>query len=308
MATKTIANSRPKDVADDKTIAEILQTYVRAEEAGLRIDATLPYDEWAQVYDFYLSLRERSKFFVGDAINFGAQRHGDRYTQAVHATGLEYSSLVNIASVCERIPIERRRPNLPFSFHEAVAFIPAQEADRILADAEKKHYTREDVRDQVAISQGKPTKAQRDAAKTGRTTKAKVTARGANEPAIIDVQATVTKGGDEPCAPTKEPLAQQQPTFTSQDAAAKSVSASNAAQPSNPAAAAKPLVLGSAAINEALAPERAEDALTIAEARLHQFVAAIPAMKAGELKPLQRRRWLTMLIPIDELIDVLQKP
>lgn len=180
-------NARPKtgtpttEMRADDEVSRTLSKRVTHSASGLTFDGATTYEEWSQCLPFYFGLRDKSKFWLGDAIIFGANKFSDRYSQAIEMTGRTRHDLINIVAVCERIAPSRRRDSLSFEHHAAVAYdIPYQEADRILKEAESKGWGREDVRDAVCRIQGKPTKAERDAIKAKK------------QPPTIDVAARVS--------------------------------------------------------------------------------------------------------------------
>ena len=79
------------------------------------------------------------------------------YAQAIEDTGLSYESLRNIVSVCTRVELSRRRDNLTFSHHEAVARLSPPEQSRWLDKAAEQGLTSKGPRAAVrAAAQGGP--------------------------------------------------------------------------------------------------------------------------------------------------------
>lgn len=169
MATKTPppAEELPETQiveVDDQT-SKIIAKRVTATTTGLIFSEETPFEEWEQIYATYSIIREKSNWFVGDCLRFG-ERFGERYAQAVHITDKSYSYLTTIVWVANQFrDLSRRHEDLPFSWHEAVAALPPQTADTILAEGKRKHWTRDDIRDAAAKARGLPTAAQKRAAK-----------------------------------------------------------------------------------------------------------------------------------------------
>lgn len=102
---------------------------------------------------------------LGDWINFGEALYGqdaydategvtaDRYDVAGRVTGLAASTLMNYASVCTRVARARRRVELPFTVHEAVAALEPEEQVEWLQRAVDEAMSREDLR--AAIREAK---------------------------------------------------------------------------------------------------------------------------------------------------------
>ena len=68
---------------------------------------------------------------------------------AILESGRAYQTLANLAWVTSKIEPERRRPNLSFAHHSAVAGLPAPEADELLDVAETENATSTDLRQMV---------------------------------------------------------------------------------------------------------------------------------------------------------------
>jgi hypothetical protein len=70
---------------------------------------------------------------------------GERMAQAVENTGLAPQTLMNYASVARRVPPERRRQSLPYSYHAVVAPLEPADQERWLTDAEAEGWTRREL-------------------------------------------------------------------------------------------------------------------------------------------------------------------
>lgn len=90
-------------------------------ECGLTLPDGLPFAEWAAVGGLIGRIRRASLWWVGDWLNYGERVYGESYAQAMDATGLDYGTLRNAAWVASRFPLSRRRDNLSFAHHQAVA-------------------------------------------------------------------------------------------------------------------------------------------------------------------------------------------
>ena len=95
----------------------------------------------------YIGRINRScSWWIGDWLVFGEGVYGERFAQALAATGLAEQTLLNRSYVCRNVPVSRRRARLPFSVHEEVASLSAREQKRGLIGAEKNNWTRADLR------------------------------------------------------------------------------------------------------------------------------------------------------------------
>src|SRR5262249_41792955 len=68
---------------------------------------------------------------------------------AVEQTGYDYQTLANDKTVARSIQLSRRRENLSWSHHEAVASLPEPEQDRLLDEAEREELTMRQLRQRV---------------------------------------------------------------------------------------------------------------------------------------------------------------
>lgn len=88
-------------------------------------------------------------FMIGDALNQGEQKYGQKYHQAAEALNMTEETLMNYASICRRIPRERRKPELPFSVHALVAKLPPTEQTQWLEKAVKHDWKRRELREKL---------------------------------------------------------------------------------------------------------------------------------------------------------------
>lgn len=94
---------------------------VEVSDVGVRFLRTPTRQEWDDLIVTLLRLRKALPFWIGDAILYGEHRWGDTYTQAIDATGRTYDTLASYVRVCKAVPLEMRRPGLPFEYHKRVA-------------------------------------------------------------------------------------------------------------------------------------------------------------------------------------------
>jgi hypothetical protein len=95
----------------------------------------------------YLGRMNRScSWWIGDWLVFGEGVYGEKFAQAVHATGLAEQTLLNRSSVCRNVARSMRRASLPFSVHAEVASLPAKEQKKWLDKAETHNWTRAELR------------------------------------------------------------------------------------------------------------------------------------------------------------------
>lgn len=77
--------------------------------------------EWSSVGRRLGHVGRCNQWWLGDWINYGNARFGERYTRAAKLTGYDVQSLMNMVYVASRFEISRRRENLSWSHHAALA-------------------------------------------------------------------------------------------------------------------------------------------------------------------------------------------
>lgn len=122
----------------------------RMTRSGLVIAEEVDFEEW-EAFGKYLAFAVGAvQLWIGDWLNFGERRWGERYSQVMDETGLSYKSLANASYVARQVDVSRRRENLSFGHHEAVAALEPEAQDRLLGLADAHGWTRSELRRQVA--------------------------------------------------------------------------------------------------------------------------------------------------------------
>lgn len=101
-------------------------------------------------------VKRSSSWWIGDWLNFGEGVYGEKYAQAVTATGLDEQTLMNYAYVCRSVAPSRRREALPFGVHAEVAPLDPAEQTAWLDRAEEQGWTRADLRAAMREERGDP--------------------------------------------------------------------------------------------------------------------------------------------------------
>ena len=127
-AGETVAHERSHVRPARTSTTELTQVgWVPAGEVGLA--------EWSALGRRFGEIGRCSQWWLGDWINYGNARFGERYTRAVKLTGYDVQSLMNMVYVASRFDISRRRENLSWSHHATVASLEVASQDYWLARA-----------------------------------------------------------------------------------------------------------------------------------------------------------------------------
>jgi len=84
---------------------------------------------------------------MADVLAYAAGKWGQKYVEAQELFRREYGTLANIVSIAKRVPFSRRRENLTFTHHEAVASLPPAEQEKFLDQAEQFNLTVSQLRE-----------------------------------------------------------------------------------------------------------------------------------------------------------------
>jgi hypothetical protein len=112
---------------------------------ALTLDPDTPYGQWEALGAMLGALSHASCWLIGDWLEFGERAYGEKYAQAIEETGLAAQTLMNYASVARRVPPERRRAALPYSYHAVVAPLKPREQERWLKKAEREGMKRREL-------------------------------------------------------------------------------------------------------------------------------------------------------------------
>lgn len=116
---------------------------------SLTLPDDLAFDHWQRI-GRQLQLADLAvQWWIGDWLNYGESRYGEKYTQAIEETGKAKKTLMNYAYVAKAIETSRRRDVVDFSTHAEVASLKPDEQEKLLAKAAKERLSRGSVRRQA---------------------------------------------------------------------------------------------------------------------------------------------------------------
>jgi hypothetical protein len=113
---------------------------------SLTLPEDLEYDHWERIGRQLQRADMAVQWWIGDWLNFGERKYGEKYAQAIEETGRAMQTLKNYAYVARQIETSRRRDVVDFSTHAEVASLEPEDQERVLAKAAKEHQSRNTVR------------------------------------------------------------------------------------------------------------------------------------------------------------------
>lgn len=84
-------------------------------------DRELTFEEWEQAGQMLQSIGRAWQWWVGDWLNYGEARYGEKYAQAIDLTGLGYDAVANAAWVAAAVEPSTRVETLSWTHHRLVA-------------------------------------------------------------------------------------------------------------------------------------------------------------------------------------------
>ena len=128
---------------------EWLPESVLISPVGISFTGEVQYDQWHQLLATLSQLEVATQWAIGDAVNFGEWKYGEKYAQAIEATGFSYQALANYAWVARSVPIEARRQGLSWTHHRVVARLDPAEQKVMLERADNEGWTVEVLTEMV---------------------------------------------------------------------------------------------------------------------------------------------------------------
>ena len=126
-----------------------LQVAISMTPTAWAVAGDLSLLEWSQSGRRLGIIGRGTGWWIGDWVNYGNARFGERYVRAARITGYDVQTLMNMVYVASRFAPSRRRPNLSFSHHAELAAVPTDEQDYWLERAEAERLSVRCLREEV---------------------------------------------------------------------------------------------------------------------------------------------------------------
>ncbi len=120
-------------------ILAIYDTKFSITPTGIQFNEDLSFDEWDALGQKLAPVGKSIGFIIGDWINYGEGRYGEKYDDALGRTGLAYQTLMNYSYVARKVEISLRKENLDLHHHLVVAKLKTSEEKEFWLDMAQKH-------------------------------------------------------------------------------------------------------------------------------------------------------------------------
>lgn len=99
------------------------------------------FEVWAAFGETLKQVEGAVHWWIGDWLNFGEAKYGEKYAQIIEDTGFAYATVRDDKWVASRFEVSRRRDSLSYSHHKEVAGLDEAEQDRLLDAAIEGQYS-----------------------------------------------------------------------------------------------------------------------------------------------------------------------
>lgn len=116
-------------------------------KTSLALPESTTFEEWQAAGEQLKLIQGSVLWWVGDWLNFGETRYGEKYTQALDATSYSYQALADAKYVAGKFEVSRRRENLTISHHREA--LSAPDPDNALDVAEANELSQKALRQYI---------------------------------------------------------------------------------------------------------------------------------------------------------------
>lgn len=119
---------------------------------GLIIDRGMSFPHYQRLGEILNTIEGSIQFWIGDWVRYGEHEYGEKYAQAIDATGYKEKTLRNLVFVAENVPLSRRRDKLSFGHHAEVAALSPSQQSHWLTKAETDNLTVRELRQGIELT------------------------------------------------------------------------------------------------------------------------------------------------------------
>lgn len=125
---------------------DIVYSSFLLQKNGITPIGTPTFEQWSECGEFIKKANGACHLWIGDWLNYGEQKYGEMFAQAISETDFDYGTLRNDKYVAKEIELSRRRDNLSFSHYQEIASLPQEKQDKWIEKASEEKLTREELR------------------------------------------------------------------------------------------------------------------------------------------------------------------
>lgn len=116
---------------------------------GLEAVPEATFDDWKDFGKLLKGIDTARQWIIGDWLNTGEARWGEKYKDALLETDYEYQTLADYAWVCSKVSFSIRNRNLSFAHHRVIAPLPPDEQVHWLNLAQEKGWDDAELRQAI---------------------------------------------------------------------------------------------------------------------------------------------------------------
>jgi hypothetical protein len=120
---------------------------------GWVADDAMTYEQWEAIGATLQAIDGSINWWVGDWLNFGEQKYGEMYAQAINATGWAIQRLKDAKWVAAAIQRSLRQEQLSWTHHRHVAHLPEDKQRHFLQEAVNHSWSTAELKKQINITQ-----------------------------------------------------------------------------------------------------------------------------------------------------------
>ncbi|MCP2134560.1 N6-adenosine-specific RNA methylase IME4 [Rhizobium sp. SLBN-94] len=122
---------------------------VERHPTALVLSEETTFEQWTEIGQWLQSVERSVMWWIGDWVRFGEHRWGEKYTQAIEATGHSYQTLRDAAWVSGSFDLSERSDKLPWSHYRQAASLHKDNRNTVLREAEAEGWSVRETRAQV---------------------------------------------------------------------------------------------------------------------------------------------------------------